>query len=153
MDERNEVIKVLLVDDEYESFIIIQELLARSTHSRFNLKWVVTYEEGVDAIRHNEHDVYLVDWFLDNYTGLDLLLTVQEEGMQAAIILLTSKGNDALDAQAMNAGASFYLDKQQITPVLLERTIRYALEHTHKRNSLQKSLTNLISKRVRQAGE
>jgi signal transduction histidine kinase len=44
-------------------------------------------------------------------------------------ILLTGQGSYDVDVTAMQAGASDYLSKMEITPPLLERAIRYAIEH------------------------
>ena len=49
-------------------------------------------------------------------------------GRHAPSILLAGMGDRSVDVEAMEAGAADYLIKSEITPALLERSIRYARE-------------------------
>jgi two-component system sporulation sensor kinase A len=53
------------------------------------------------------------------------------------VILLTGVGSQTVDLEAMAAGAADYLAKPQLTADLLERSIRYALEHKRVAPALQ----------------
>lgn len=60
-------------------------------------------------------------------TGLDLLVELRRQNPDAVVILLTGQGERAIDLAAMKTGAADYLEKARLDPVLLERSIRYAL--------------------------
>jgi PAS domain S-box-containing protein len=136
-------VRVLLIDDDEEDFLIVADLLAESEHIRFSLDWVHEYDEGLEAIARGEHDVYLLDYFIGARNGLDLLIKAVDNGCQAPIIFLTAHGNYAVDLKAMEAGASDYLVKGEYTAPVLERSIRYAIMSKGVEQELKQHRRNL----------
>ena len=136
-----EKIRVLLVDDDQGDFEMTRALLdnAERRDFEYELDWVSTFEEGLDALKRDEYDVYLLDYFLEDRTGLDLLGEAGRRGTSAPVIMLTGRGSRQVDSEAMKAGASDYLVKGRIDPELLERAIRYALERTRSQKALRES--------------
>jgi len=125
----SEAVRVLLVDDDEDDFVMTRALLAEVTGSiRFRLEWAPTYDQGRALILEGRHDVYLLDYQLGGRDGLELLQEAIAAGCKAPIILLTGQGDDAVDRDAMKAGAADFLVKGQADAHLLERSIRYALE-------------------------
>jgi signal transduction histidine kinase len=121
-------ISILLVDDDEDDYLITQDLLADIGDDRYVLDWVSSYEAATNKMSQNSHDIYLVDFRLGKYSGLELLRWAMESGCKAPIILLTGQGDHQVDLEAMEAGAADYLVKGQINPQILERSIRYAVE-------------------------
>jgi signal transduction histidine kinase len=121
-------VRVLLIDDDHDDYLLTRDLFAELPGGRFKLDHVSTYEAGLEAIGRGEHDVYLLDYRLGARTGLELLRECHGCGHRAPIILMTGQGEYAIDQQAMRAGAADYLEKGGLTPALLERSIRYALQ-------------------------
>ena len=126
----SERVKVLLVDDDEEDYLATRGLLSECGNGRFDLDWVATYNDALEAISRNEHNVYLIDYYLGERNGLELLRDVLTLGCRAPIILLTGQGDQAVDIEAMKAGAADYLAKSQINASLLERSIRYSIERS-----------------------
>ncbi|HEX9653330.1 MAG TPA: response regulator [bacterium] len=122
-------LRVLLVDDDEDDYIITRDLLAESQRYKFHLDWAASYENAIEQIGRNYHDVYLVDYRLGERDGLELLRDAIRQGCKAPFILLTGQGDQAIDFEAMNAGAADYLIKRQMAPDILERSIRYAIAH------------------------
>ena len=122
------LLKVLLVEDDEDDYVIICDLL--SEMERFELEWVIDYEDALKAIEREEHDVCLLDYRLGERSGLELLHEALRRGYKAPIILLTGQGDREVDLEAMQAGAADYLIKGQIDAPLLERSIRYAFTRT-----------------------
>ena len=121
------LIKVLLVEDDEDDYIITRDLLSEMPQ-RFALDWVKTFDEGLAAMLRNQHEVCLVDYRLGAHNGVDLLRNAVERGCQAPLILLTGAGEHEIDVQAMQAGAADYLVKTELQANALERSIRYALQ-------------------------
>jgi two-component system, cell cycle sensor histidine kinase and response regulator CckA len=121
-------IKVLLVDDDEDDYIITRDLIGGIRDRGYELDWVSSYEEGSAAIRRAAHDLFLCDYRLGGRTGLELLREAQQSHCCAPLILLTGQGDRAIDEQAMKAGAADYLVKGQITSDTLERAMRYAIQ-------------------------
>ena len=121
-------VKVLLVDDDEDDYVITRDLISQIMERRYRLDWVNSYEAGLDAIRRQEHDIGLLDYRLGERTGLDLLRESQTLNCRAPMILLTGQGDHEIDLEAMKAGAADYLVKGQLSANALERAIRYAIE-------------------------
>ena len=132
-------IKVLLVDDDEDDYVMTRDLLAELGRGAFLLDWVSSYEEARAAVVRGEHDVYLLDYRLGERSGLDLLREAGGEGRGAPMILLTGQGGDEVDAEAMRAGAADYLVKGRLEAPLLGRSIRYAVERARASRALRES--------------
>lgn len=129
-------LRILLIDDDEDSFVIARGLLSQIQGPVMTLDWVSSYEEGLDAIRQHQHDVYLLDFRLGARNGLDLLREAMQEGCAAPIVMLTGQGDHEIDVDALQAGAMDYLVKDEINASVLERSIRYA----HQRQGLLSKL-------------
>ena len=130
-------IRVLLVDDSEVEYAFTRHLLSRARPTRYQVDWVPTFEAGLEAMAKACHDVYLVDHRLGKRTGLELLRQALARGATAPIIILTGEGDIEIDLQFMRAGATDYLDKTQLSPVLLDRSLRYAIERKRTTDNLR----------------
>ncbi|MBI5098873.1 MAG: EAL domain-containing protein [Nitrospirae bacterium] len=144
----DKVIKILLVDDDEDDYIMTRDLLSGVEGTHYELQWIKTYDSAVEIIDQKNHDVYLFDYHLGEHTGLELLLQVIKNGCRAPIIMLTGQGDKELDMQAMKTGAADYLVKGHINSPLLERSIRYAIERKRSEEDIYRMayydiLTNL----------
>jgi len=134
-----ETIRALLIDDEESAFVMTRALLEQIERPTIELDWLATFEEGQEALARDDYDVYLVDHFLEERTGLDLLRGARRHQLQAPVIMLTGRGSHDVDLQAMGAGAADYLVKGRIEPEDLERSIRYALDRVESLRALRES--------------
>ncbi|HVF87131.1 MAG TPA: EAL domain-containing protein [Pyrinomonadaceae bacterium] len=132
-------IRALLVDDDEDDYVMTREMLSEVKGEVFRLDWVPSYHDALETIRRGEHDVYLLDYRLGGHNGLDILREARGGGCGAPMILLTGQGDDAVDVEAMKAGASDYLVKGQIEPSLLGRSIRYAVERAQALGALRET--------------
>ncbi|MSP57080.1 MAG: response regulator [Myxococcales bacterium] len=103
------------------------------------IDWVSSFQEGMEAIQSGEHDVYLVDYFLEDRDGLELVRWARSQWFRKPMIMLTGCGSLDVDVEAMKAGASDYLVKGKVDPDLLERSVRYALERVRAEEALPDS--------------
>ena len=126
----NELIKILLVDDDEEDYIITREVLSEIEDWRFDIEWVANYDAALEVIDTSQFDVCLVDYHLGARNGLQLLSEVINNGCKTPMILLTGQGDREIDIQAMEAGAADYLVKSRIDAFLLERSIRYSIQRS-----------------------
>jgi DNA-binding NtrC family response regulator len=110
MEER--CLRVLLIEDDEDDYIITRELLSETEDVRFHLEWASTYETGLSMLLGHSCDVCLLDFRLGERSGLELLQEAKDAGCDIPIILLTGQGGFRIDLEAMKAGASDYLDKE-----------------------------------------
>jgi PAS domain S-box-containing protein len=123
-----EPLKVLLVEDDEDDFILAKGLFSEMQGRRCLVEWMKTFATGLETMARNQHDVCLVDYRLGAENGITLLRAALECGCKAPIILLTGQGEHEIDLEAMKAGAADYLVKGRLDAGLLERSIRYAIE-------------------------
>jgi diguanylate cyclase (GGDEF)-like protein/PAS domain S-box-containing protein len=124
-----ESIRVLLVEDDEEDYVITRDLLAAEDHVRFEVDWCSDYDSGLAAIREQRHDVYLVDYRLGARTGLELVSEGFVSEPSAPVIALTGLRDYAVDAEATLLGFTDFLVKSNLDSAVLERSIRYGLAH------------------------
>src|SRR5436190_10444636 len=119
-------IKILLVEDDGDDYVLFKEYLSDIKIGKYNLTWASNYAKAIAMIRKREHDIYFFDYMLGSHNGLDLIKECMLIGIDAPIILLTGLGNHDTDVAAMEFGAVDYLMKSDINPEKLERSIRYS---------------------------
>ncbi len=122
-------LRILLVDQDEQSYVLIRNLLSGMDAQPFQIDWSQDYASGWQNIQKNQHDVYLIDHYLEEASGIELLQSALSIGIKSPIILLTSEGEAEVDHQAMQRGAADYLVKRQLSAATFERSIRYAIKH------------------------
>jgi diguanylate cyclase (GGDEF)-like protein/PAS domain S-box-containing protein len=125
----DEPIRVLLVEDDEDDYVVTRDMLARQEQGRFTIDWLSGYAEAVETIRRREHDVYLIDYRLGGHTGLDIVRDALPDNPYAPVLMLTGQASYDLDLEAAALGVTDYLVKQELDPAMLERSIRYAIKH------------------------
>lgn len=150
-------IRVLLVDDDEDDCVLARELLKEALHTRYDLTWETDLNWGApesttmqDAL-NGTYDIMLVDYRLGEIRGTHVIRSMVEYGITIPCILFTGENNVAIDREALEAGASDYLVKSQITAPLLDRAIRYAIERKKSEAALVQlaqydSLTGLLNR-------
>jgi two-component sensor histidine kinase len=134
----NSPVRVLLVDDDEDDYIIARDFLAMVTSPKCVLEWRGTYDEGLATILENRHDVYLLDYALGAHDGIELVRAAAQHKVTGPVLLLTAHDDSELDVQAAAAGATDYLVKSHMTAPLLGRAIRYALARHESNEALRR---------------
>jgi len=129
MNNQKQAKRILIIDDDNDDFFIISSFINKIPE-KFHIDWCYNYDQAIESIQSRTHDIYFVDYRLGAKTGIDLLQEAVRVNCEEPIVLLTGKGNLAIDIQAMQMGATDYLIKSEINTEKIERCIRYALERT-----------------------
>jgi signal transduction histidine kinase len=140
MEMKNETIKVLLIEDDEDDYILTRQLLSEVKGGHYDLEWASSYEEGLKVAGQLKHHVCLVDYRLGARSGVELIREARESGLTTPMILLTGQGNHEVDVEAIEAGATDYLVKDETHASRLERTIRYAVELNTERSRAEEAL-------------
>jgi two-component system, cell cycle sensor histidine kinase and response regulator CckA len=140
---------ILLVDDDEDDYLLTRELLRDTRGDDFRLVWAHNLEEALQALERDTYDVALVDYQLEAENGLSVIRQAIQRGYRIPYILLTGHGSYEIDIEALMAGANDFLVKAELNAPLLERAIRYAIEHKHTEETLR-HIQNELETRVRQ---
>lgn len=129
--EKLKNVRVLLIDDDEDDYLIIKRTFQQIEDSPFLLEWTSSYDEAKRLINSEQHDVYLIDYRLGEHNGLELLKFAAPEKRTQPFILLTGVGNESVEWKSLELAASDYLVKGAFNAQLLSRTLYYALQRKH----------------------
>lgn len=118
--------RVLLVEDDEGDALLVRECLVEAGVPEVDILWQRSLADGIAALREAPGCV-LLDLGLPDADGLGALHRLVAEAVGTPVIVLTGR-NDRTGVEAVAAGAQDYLVKDDITPELLDRSIRYAVE-------------------------
>lgn len=130
-------VRILIIDDDEDDFILTSGFINTIEDRTFDIQWCYNYKNALEQIASKQFHLYFVDYRLGIKTGIDLLAEAMKMNCEEPIILLTGKGNSAIDKQAMQMGAVDYLIKSELTAEKIERCIRYSLERAASTKALR----------------
>ena len=136
-------IKILLIDDDEDDFILIRDLMSDVEKVHFSVDWISDFEGALRELNHDDYDICLLDYRLGRHDGLEILEQVEPEKISIPIIFLTGQGDYKVDTMAMKAGVEDYLSKDEMSPSMLERAIRYAIERKRSKSALNKAYAEM----------
>jgi PAS domain S-box-containing protein len=125
---KGNLIKTVIIDDDEDDYFIIAEYIKSIEGARFQIDWCNNYHDALEKIKSRSYQIYFIDYRLGSNTGLELLQEASRLEYDAPIVILTGKGNKAIDIAAMQSGATDYLVKSELNTEKLERCIRYSLD-------------------------
>ena len=140
--ERTGAIKVLVVDDERPTRLLMEKELPRTG---FAVTCSESGEEALEQLRVREFDVILLDLKMPGIGGMEALRRIRDSGTSAEVVVLTGHPDVDSAIKAMKLGAFDYLTKPfKLTEV--EEVLRRATE----RKRLQQenmALRRMVSQR------
>ncbi|GAB3670352.1 hypothetical protein GCM10028792_00860 [Salinisphaera aquimarina] len=90
---------------------------------------VGNYSDGLAAMRTGDFDICLLDYELNGHTGLDIIRSPAAANFDAPIVVMSGYDDYEIDLAVMEAGAAEFLPKSELSAALLERAIRYSIQH------------------------
>ena len=129
MGIQQDVVRILLVEDDEDDYLITRDLLERQERAKFTVEWCPEFGEALQVIGESRHDVYLIDYRLGSRNGLDLVREGFASRPKAPVIMLTGQVDYEIDLEASTLGVTDFLLKEELNPYSLERTLRYAINH------------------------
>lgn len=121
-------IRVLLVDDDEDDYLIIRNYIAKIHNTPFKLEWEPDLEKASELIGNQTHDIYLIDYRLGQEDGLELLGRFDLVQRSEPFIILTGAGDERVERKAMRMGVADYLVKGTLDSELLSRVLHYSLQ-------------------------
>lgn len=147
------VIRVLLVEDDEEDYILAMHMLSEARNLRFDVSWADRLESALNHMNSATVDVVLLDLSLPDSYGWDTFTSVRKHSPDLPIVLLTGVQDEDLGARAVYEGAQDYLVKDELSTQLLSRAISYAMERRRAQDALHTAyseLESLIRQRTRE---
>ncbi|UCH98234.1 MAG: PAS domain S-box protein [Candidatus Aminicenantes bacterium] len=123
-------IHILLVEDNPDDALIIREMLSETVSTQYQVQWVDQVSRGKQQLEENIAgvDLVLLDLFLPDSRGMDTLLNFKTFTPRIPIVVLTGLDNKEMGRCAIKEGAQDYICKNDLTPSMLENSLRFAIE-------------------------
>lgn len=131
-----ESFSLFLVEDEDDFAYLMRKSLERAGHQ------VTVCRTGADALivlGHSQFNLVVLDQKLPDMAGLDLLRTLNREGIATPVLMVTGFGDEHLATQVLRAGALDYVVKDHALTFLTdlpkrvqESVTRHRLQQTNR---------------------
>lgn len=133
-------VSVLLIEDNAQHVRLIRRLLQQASAARVDLDHAETLEAARERLSRGGIDIVLLDLGLPDSPLSETLSAVIEAFPQIPVVVLTSLADTDFAVAAVQEGAQDFLSKDDLSPEILARAIRYAIERS--RNLRQLELKN-----------
>lgn len=130
---------LLVVEDNLADQRLVEIALQASMETPCAVKFATSLADGLALMAETPFDAVLLDLGLPDTEGLDGIEVIQASYKTTPIIVLTGLSDLAVATQAIQQGAADYLEKGDLQPRPLVRTIRYAIERVQKDLALRES--------------
>jgi len=118
-------LRVLLVEDDPDFAELVGHIL--STRLGCAVDVAGSLKAAMERSRGTEYDAVVLDLNLPDSSGINTF-TVLRNRLHTPLVVLTAQEDESLALGAVGAGAEDYLVKADITPQLLVRRVRFAME-------------------------
>jgi diguanylate cyclase (GGDEF)-like protein len=122
----NGKIRALLVDDSEDDAILFRLHLKHLSSYEIDLTHISRVAEAETAIAKDGFEMVFCDLGLGpGPSGLDVMKRAREMGVKTPFVIVTGAGDAAKAVEAMKSCAYDYLNKDDLSPALIEGTIRW----------------------------
>ncbi len=122
------IIRVLLIEDNEDDFLIIRSILSNADRAHYDLRHVETLDAGLKALEEATFDLVVVGFQFGQQTGLDFLDEVGRRDIAVPVMMTNGQGIEEAAVAAIKKGAVEYLPKTQAAleelPRVIARVIR-----------------------------
>jgi signal transduction histidine kinase len=132
---------ILLVEDNPADVRLIEEYVDERPWPDIDGSPTIEHVERIDSAVEactEQVDIVLLDLGLPDSSGLETLERMLDGGETAPVVVLTGLDDERVGVDAVEQGAQDYLVKHDITPRLLQQTLRYAIQRGRQQEELQR---------------
>lgn len=133
-------VQVLLVEDEPEGLSVLTGSIERLGNSGVRVECATGLDTALTRLSRGGIDLVLLDLDLPDERDLGTFERVYAYVPNLPIVVLARVGDEGMALSMVRAGAQDYLVKGEVSPDLLLRSIRYAVER-HRLTSALRSLS------------
>lgn len=111
--------KVLVIDDDAIMLKAINHILSKNG---YEVEMACDGKEGIEKIEISNYDLVITDIMMPHHNGLAVLSSIRKNPLRSKtkMIAMSSAGNMAIRAEAINLGASDFMIKPIVPNYLLE---------------------------------
>jgi DNA-binding NtrC family response regulator len=123
--------RILVIEDNPCDFALVEEYLSEKIKD-LHLSHIQTYREAKNILNNDtddiKFDVILLDLFLPDKSGIELIKEIIILSKNVPVIILTGYENLSFSINSISLGVFDYLLKDELTPQILYKSILYSYE-------------------------
>lgn len=100
--------RILVVEDDENLCQTVQDWLIFEKHT---VEVAMTGPEAIEQLSMSSFDLIVLDWYLPDLDGIDVLKQYRAHGGTSPVLMLTGRDSDAAKKAGIAAGASKFLKK------------------------------------------
>ena len=130
-------LNILLVEDNEGDYLLVDAYL-NEVFSKVKIEHCWRLSEAKTLLANKTFDVVLFDLTLPDTNGLESVKEIIELANNVPVIVLTGYADKSFAMDTMHIGVQDYLIKDEVNPVILQKSISYSIE----RNKIQRLFLN-----------
>jgi sigma-B regulation protein RsbU (phosphoserine phosphatase) len=123
----SEQLNILLIEHDPDFARYLGEMLGQVRDLTVNMRWAADLTAALAELHATTFDVAMLDLYVPDGAGLANIPLIRNQAPHVPIIAVGESDDEIVALEAVDAGAQDYLVKNQLTPVWLERSIRYSI--------------------------
>jgi DNA-binding NarL/FixJ family response regulator len=128
--------RILLVEENPGDAGLIGKLLREVPGRKDDLTVLTRLSEAEDWLGRESHpDLILLDLGFPDAVGFEAVPRIVQLAPSVPVVVLTGRADEEVSLRSVREGAQDYLLKGDLTPVVLDRAIRYAIERNRMQNN------------------
>jgi len=139
----NAPVRLLVVDDDPDMHVQVRLLLRRSGHA-YDISALTCPSDITERLDAAPYDLLLIDHHMPSGNGSEVLRQVHGRHDAPPAIVLTMSQDPQLPDVYLELGAVDFLAKDEITPGLLDRSIRFAIAQWRSRRTIEEGQAALL---------
>jgi signal transduction histidine kinase len=132
-------IRVLIVDDDEVDRTTLRRALASSDVDA-QLDEASTRKDAIARLAQRTYDCLILDHNLPDAAGVELVRELRTNGVTIPILVVTGNQDDETEQALVDAGATDYLPKGEVSPSRLARRLRFAMRVARAESESQDAL-------------
>jgi serine phosphatase RsbU (regulator of sigma subunit) len=134
--KRAKTIQVLLIEDSARHAQLIRQYLALAPEGlRFEVTGAGSLAEAQSQLARRPFDVLVADLWLPDSNGFVTFERLHQQAPLMPLVVLTGDGDEDIALRALRHGAEDHLVKGSVSPHLLIRSLRFAIERGRRRQA------------------
>ncbi len=143
IQDYSEKFSILVVEDNQGDFVLIEDYL----YEKFKHIHVIHhthFASSIDFLQYNKEDIsiILLDLHLPDLKGIELINSFLNYNFRIPIIILTGYSDLDMTKKSLQIGIYDYLIKDEINPIILHKTITFALNRSSFINQIEDEKLN-----------
>lgn len=131
---------LLIVEDNLADADLVKELLAETGRDHYEVHHVARLADARTMLTEKEVDVVLLDLRLPDASGPQGVVSLMELNRDLPVVVLTGMNDERLASECISIGAQDYLNKDELRPELLRRSLRYSITRVREAQRLRAAL-------------